>query len=93
MRARYYPTLAAAIAARGLTHAEVGVAIGITAGSVGSILRGSIRPSSTTRARLVELFGIDEGELFALSPDVTRLIEAAHANGFDHLLISAQRND
>lgn len=89
MKRRAYPNLAAVVAARGLTYAEVAAAVGVGATSVNHVLCGRRQPSAALRARFADALGVAEDVLFELNPDVAQMIEAAHAQGLGHLVTIA----
>lgn len=91
MKSRPYPALAAAIAATGMTQAELAEALGdVSTSTVSAVLRGQMRPSATLRARFAVVLGVSEDDLFEPHPDLRQLLDMAHAAGLDHLVVTAR---
>jgi len=77
-----YPELAAELARTGRSYADVARAAGCAAGTLTHVVRGRLRPSADLRHRIAAAVDRDEAELFALAPDVQRLIDMAAEQGF-----------
>jgi hypothetical protein len=74
-----YPRLAAAIAESDVSHADLAAAAGCAPQTISFILRGHLRASQPLRERIAASLGGDVDELFAIGPDVARLLEQAAA--------------
>jgi transcriptional regulator with XRE-family HTH domain len=86
-----FPALAALIAAQGWTHPELGDAVKVGASTINRVVSGRQRPSPQLRARFADVLGVPEDVLFALNPDVARLIELADAQGLNRLVSVARQ--
>jgi transcriptional regulator with XRE-family HTH domain len=83
MKPRTFPTLAAVVAAKGMTYAEVAAAVGVGPTTVNHILCGRRRPSPSLRARFAAALNVPEDILFEVN------IEVAQAQGLGHLIAVA----